>query len=74
MMLPFKLKLEKCCTESRRLYLSNIADVTENKRCTRVKRGRKTLMSKNAGGVQIQLKPPTNRFLIQRNKKRHRLQ
>ena len=34
-----------------RVYLSNIADVTENKRSIRVKPGRKTLMSKNAGGV-----------------------
>ena len=51
MMLPFKLKLEKCCTESGRVYLSNIADVTQNKRSTRGKPGRKTLMSKNPGAV-----------------------
>ena len=51
MVLPFKLKLENCCTENGRVYLSNIADVTEKKWVTRVKPGRKTLMSKNDGGV-----------------------
>ena len=49
--LPFKLTLEKCCTENGRVYLSNIADVTGNKWVTRVKPGRKTLMSKNAGDM-----------------------
>ena len=49
--LPFKLKLEKHCTENGRVYLCNIADVTENKWITRAKPGRKTLMSKNAGDV-----------------------
>ena len=31
MVLSFKLKLEKCCTENGQVYLCNIADVTENK-------------------------------------------
>ena len=35
MVLPFKLKLEKCCTENGQKYLCNIADVTENKWVTR---------------------------------------
>ena len=51
MMLPFKLKLQKCCTKNGWLYLCNIADVTENKWVTRAKSDRKTLMSKNAGDV-----------------------
>ena len=51
MVLPFKLKLEKCCTENGRVYLCNIAYVTENKWVTTAKPGRKTLMSKNAGDV-----------------------
>ena len=34
-----------------RVYLCNIADVTENKWVTRAKSDRKTLMSKNAGDV-----------------------
>ena len=51
MVLPFKLKLEKCSTENGRVDLFNIADVTENKWVTRAKPGRKTVMSKNAGDV-----------------------
>ena len=51
MVLPFKLKLQKCCTKNGWLYLCNIADVTENKWVTRAKPDRKTLMSKNAGDV-----------------------
>ena len=51
MVLSFKLKLEKCCTENGRVYLCNIADVTKNKWVIRAKTGRKTLMSKNAGDV-----------------------
>ena len=51
MVLPFKLKLQKCCTKNAWLYLCNIADVTENKWVTRAKPDRKTLMSKNAGDV-----------------------
>ena len=51
MVLPFKLKLQKCCTKNGWLYLCNIADVTENKWVTREKPDRKTLMSKNAGDV-----------------------
>ena len=51
MVLPFKLKLQKCCTKNGWLYLCNIADVTENKWVTRTKPDRKTLMSKNAGDV-----------------------
>ena len=51
MMLPFKLKLQKCCTKNGWVYLCNIADVTENKWVTRAKPDRKTLMSKNAGDV-----------------------
>ena len=31
MVLPFKLKLEKCCTEYGQVHLCNIANVTENK-------------------------------------------
>ena len=34
-----------------RVYLCNMADVTENKWVTRTKLGRKTLTSKNAGDV-----------------------
>ena len=44
--LPFKFKLKKCCTGNDRVYLCNIAGVTENKWITRAKPGRKTLMSK----------------------------
>ena len=44
MVLPFKRKLEKCCTENDWVYLCNIA---ENKWVSRAKPGRKTLMSKN---------------------------
>ena len=51
MVLPFKLKLQKCCTKNGWLYLCNIADVTENKWVTRAKPDRKTLMSKNAGDM-----------------------
>ena len=51
MVLPFKLRLEKCCTETGRVYLCNIADVTENKWVTRAKPGRRTLVSKDAGDV-----------------------
>ena len=51
MVLHFKLKLEKCCTENGRVYLSNIADVAESKWITGAKPSRKTLMSKNAGDV-----------------------
>ena len=51
MVLPFRLKLEKCCTENGQVYLCNIADVTENKWVTRAKPGRMTVMSKNAGDV-----------------------
>ena len=47
----FKLKLEKCCAKNGRVYLCNMADVTENKWVTRAKPGRKTLMSKNADDV-----------------------
>ena len=47
MVLPFKRKLEKCCTENDWVYLCNIADVTENKWISRAKPGRKTLMSKS---------------------------
>ena len=51
MVLSFKLKLQKCCTEYGQVYLCNIADMTENKWVTGSKPGRKTLMSKNAGDV-----------------------
>ena len=51
MVLPFKLKLQKCCTKNGWVYLCNIADVTENKWVARAKPDRKTLMSKNAGDV-----------------------
>ena len=51
MVLSFKFKLEKCCTKNGRVYLCNIADVTENKWVTRAKLGRKTLMSKNSGDL-----------------------
>ena len=51
MVLPFKLKLEKCCTENGQKYLCNIADVTEHKWVTRAKPDRETLMSKNAGDM-----------------------
>ena len=51
MVLPFKLKLEKCCTEHGWVYPCSIADVAENKCVAIVKPDRKTLMSKNAGDV-----------------------
>ena len=51
MVLPFKLKLEKCCTENGWVYLSNIVNVAEKKWFTRAKQGGKTLMSKNAGDL-----------------------
>ena len=56
MVLPFKLKLQKCGTENGRVYLCNIADMTENKWVTRSKPGRKVLMSKNARGVKVSSK------------------
>ena len=49
--LPFKLKLEKSCTENGWVYLCNISEVTETKRVTRAKPSRKTLMSNNTGDV-----------------------
>ena len=48
MVLPFRLKLEKCCTM---MNLCSIANVTENKWVTRAKPGRKVLMFKNARDV-----------------------
>ena len=51
MVLPFKLKLQKCCTKNGWVDLCNIADVTENKWVTRAKPDRKTLMSKNGDDV-----------------------
>ena len=56
MVLPFKLKLQKCGTENGRVYLCNIADMTENKWVTRSKPGRKVLMFKNARGVKVSSK------------------
>ena len=52
MVLSFKFKLEKCCTKNGRVYLCNIADVTENKWVTRAKLGGKILMSKNTSDVR----------------------
>ena len=49
--LSFKLKLEKSCTENGWVYLCNISEVTETKRVTRAKPGRMTLMSNNTGDV-----------------------
>ena len=51
MVLSFKLKLEKCCTEYGQVHLCNIANVTENKQVTIAKPGRMTLVSKDAGDV-----------------------
>ena len=51
MVLPFRLKLEKCCTVNGRMNLCSIANVTENKWVTRAKPGRKVLLFKNARDV-----------------------
>ena len=53
MMLSFRLKLKKCCTENGRVYVSNIVDVTENKWVTGVKPSRKTLISKDTNDVTV---------------------